>query len=49
MHLWEGLDGLGRLVTVRKGLGGFDKVRKGSGRFGRVWVGPRRAIVFPLG
>ena len=49
VNLQEGLEGLGRFVTVWKGLGGFDKVRKGSGRFGRVWVGPRRAVVFPLG
>ena len=49
MNLWEGLDGLGRFVTVWKGLGGFDKVRKGVGRSGRVWAGPRRAVVFPLG
>ena len=49
MNLREGLEGLGRFVTVWKGLGGFDKVRKGSRRSGRVWVGPRRAVGFPLG
>ena len=49
MNLREGLEGLGRFVRIWKGLGGFDKVRKGVGRSGRVWVGPRRAVGFPLG
>ena len=49
LNLREGLEGLGRFVTVWKRLGGFDKVRKGVGRSGRVWAGPRRAVAFPLG
>ena len=45
VNLREGLEGLGRFVTVWKGLGGFDKVRNGSGRSeGFGWAHVERSL-----